>query len=319
MADTATWPSPDGVAPSLSATGARHRVQPAVLVVIAVSLFALSDVLAKVLSPTVPGLQLAWIRYLMIFGLAGALAVGGRTTTGALQLESASPLIQILRGLAQLGAVTLFILGLAHLEVGEATSVSFVTPVLVTLLSIPILGEVVRLRRWSALGLSLIGVVLVVRPDGGAFHPGIALPLGSAACGAIAVIVTRKLGAVDASRVTLFWSASVGLVALSLTAPLWMTAMTWREIGLGAVMGGVYALGQYLLIQAYARGEASLLAPFSYAQVVIATVLAVAVFGVWPGMVAIVGVGLIALSGVYTLLRERTVFRWRSLGWPAPR
>jgi drug/metabolite transporter (DMT)-like permease len=302
----AAWPSPDGLAPAVSATPPVRDWRPAVLLIAAVGLFAVSDVFAKLLSGAMPGMQIAAVRYVMVFGLAFALLRRVRQTG-----RSQAPAFQIVRGLAQLGAVLLFILGLGRLDVGQATAVSFVTPVLVTALSIPILGEVVRGRRWAALGLSLIGVLIVVRPGAGAFEPALALPLGSALCGAVAVILTRRLGTADAAETTMFWSAAVGLGALLLLSPLWLTGLDGRTLALAAAMGLAYAAGQYLLIRAYSAGEASLLAPFSYAQVIVANGLGALVFGVVPTLWALLGIGLIVASGAYTLWREHTLFTLR--------
>jgi drug/metabolite transporter (DMT)-like permease len=275
------------------------------LVVAAVSLFSLSDVLSKLLAAEMGALQVTALRYGFFLIVALALAARARAW------RSKRPALQVARGLTLLGSATLFILGLGRLGVAEATAVSFVTPVIITVLSVWLLKEQVRLRRWAALGIGLAGVLVVLRPGGEAFRAGALFPLGSALCGAAMVIVTRAIGGRDRPETTMAWSAILGAVLLAASAPVWFEPMDLRALGLGAVMGLLYAAGQYLLILAYSQSEASLLAPFSYAQLLTATALAFLVFGAGPDAVTLGGIGLIALGGVYTLYREGVLSRLR--------
>lgn len=277
------------------------------MAVLAVALFSASDVLAKMLSETLGSLQIAWIRYSMFSAVALAMLV----RAGRSAIRPRRPLLQSLRAVFLLGSATFFVVGLGHLGVAEATAISFVAPAFITALSIPLLGEVVRLRRWAALIVGLTGVLVVVRPGAGAFQPAAVYPLASALCGAVMVIITRRIGADDRTETTLFWSGAIGLLLLTLSAPLWFSSMGGRELGLGALMGLIYVGGQYLLIVAYSRGQASVLAPFSYAQLLIATALGVFIFGATPDALTLGGIGLIILGGGYTLYREGVLSRFR--------
>lgn len=308
-----TWPSPDGNPPlgegKPGAVAGGGETAAAFMVVGAVGLFACADLFAKPLSAALPAAQVAWIRYAVLLSAAVLLIRrrGGRW-------RAARPGLQALRGAALLGSGLLFILGLRHLGVAEATAISFVTPAFVTLLSILVLRESVKARRWSALLIGLAGVMVVVRPGGDAFQLAALLPLGSAACGAVMVVLTRKIGDGDAVETTLLWSAGLGFLALSAASPAFASAMTPLQVGQAIAMGGLYALGQYLLVAGYARGEASLLAPFSYAQVLFAAALAGVFFGAVPDRATAVGIGLILLGGVYTLYREGALARLRFRG-----
>lgn len=284
-----------------SATLTQPSTGPAIgLVILAVSLFSLSDVLAKQLSAHAPAMQVGWLRYVAFAAVAVLMAARARFRT----IVARRPGLQIARGLAVLGSGLLFILGLERLGVAEATAVAFVAPAFITGLSILVLKEVVGVRRWIAVGLGLAGVLLVVRPGGSAFQPAALFPLASALCGAIGVVVTRKMGADDRAETTLLWSALIGAGGLTLLAPLWIGPIGRAELGIGLAMGGLYGLGQYLLIQAYSGGEVSVLAPFSYAQLITSAVLGLAVFGHMPDGWALAGMGVIMLSGGYTLHRE---------------
>jgi Predicted permease, DMT superfamily len=270
-------------------------------VVLGVIALSGSDAFAKLLGAGLPAAEVTWLRYVVFTAAIVAVAA---MRPGA-SWRSRRPRLQVVRGLLVLGSAQLFVLGLGHLGVAEATAVAFVAPVLITLLSIPLLGEVVGRRRWTALAVGLIGVLIVVRPGAEAFGPGALLPLASAFLGALSVIAARKLGAVDAPTTTLLWSACVGLGGLTLAAPFWFEPLGARALLLGLAMGGLYALGQAALISAYSVAPASLLAPFTYAQLLSAALIGALAFDRYPDAVSLVGMGVIALSGAYTLLRER--------------
>ena len=309
----AAWPSPDGQPPAIevsSAEAGRVSGRAMLMIVGAVGLFACADVFAKLLSQSNSAPQVAWVRYAMLLLVAVLLARRKSATV----LRPRRPGLQALRAAALLGSGVLFILGLSRLPVAEATAVSFVTPMLVTILSVLVLNETVRLRRWAALIVGLIGVLVVLRPGGGALQPAVLFPLGSAACGALMVILTRRIGGDDPVETTLLWSAGLGFVALSLSAPLWIGPMPMSALGFAAGMGLCYAFGQYLLVKGYASGEASVLAPFSYAQVLFAAALGGWIFGDWPDQGSLIGIGLIVLSGVYLLSREGVLARLRIRG-----
>lgn len=270
-----------------------------------VTLFSLSDIGAKRLSETLPSLEITWLRYVMLSIVAVAFAVGG----GREVFRAAQPGLQLLRGVALLGSATFFLLGLSRLGVAEATAIAFVTPALITALSIPLLGEKVGWRRWSAVLLGLLGVLIVVRPGGDAFQAAALFSLASAACGAFAMIATRRLGPRTRARTTLLWSALTGLSLLTLTAPAWFEPPRPLELALALGMGIAYALGQLLMILAYRQAEASLLAPFTYVQLLTSTALAYVVFARIPDAATLTGIAVILASGAYTLVRERRVRR----------
>jgi drug/metabolite transporter (DMT)-like permease len=304
------WPGPDGLPPQVEASEEKTvaPLPPILMISGAVLLFSISDAFAKRLAADLAGVQIAWLRYLLFFGLALVLSLGDKRVPG----RSSQPLLQSLRALCLLLSASLFLLGLGRLPVAEATAISFATPAFVTLLSIPLLGEVVGRRRWTAVILGLVGVLIVVRPGAGTFTASALFPLGSALWGAMGVIVTRRIGDHDPLATTLLWSSGLGLAALTLGSPLWFEPMDWPAVATAIVMGILYAAAQMLLIVAYRRCEASFLAPFSYAQVLFATLLGFLVFGTLPDAVSLVGIALVAGSGAYTLQREGFLGRLRA-------
>lgn len=263
--------------------------------------FAAGDVSAKLLTASLPGVQVAWLRYLVfvILVVPTAFAMSGRRA-----LVAASPGMQTLRGLAVAASAMLFILGLTQLPVAEATAINFISPIFITALSIPMLGEKVGLRRWAAAAVGFAGVLIVVRPGTAGFSLAALLPMGAAMCWAVAAIVTRKLHA-ERSEVTMAWSALIGFAVLSAGVAFSWHPLTLREIGIGVAMGLFSTIGHWLVILAFKKAPASTIAPFSYVQLASAALLSFAIFGAVPEGMTFLGGAVIAASGLYTAHRER--------------
>ncbi len=290
-------------------------VLPAILLVLcAVVLFSLSDVLAKLLRQGLPAVEIAWLRYIVFAGFA-VLLTGRRRFAG---LRPRRPVLQVLRGLGLVGSAVLFISGLGYLPVAEATAINFVSPAFITALSIPFLGEVVGVRRWAAVLVGLAGVLIVIRPDPGALQAAAAFPLLSALCWAATIIITRRMGATDRTETTLFWSALTGLAVLTAMVPFDFVLPTPGQMGIALVLGLCASVGQYLVILAYRLVPASLLAPFSYAQILSSTGLGYLVFGAVPDRATLIGAAVVILSGLYTAHRERVRVRERGTSAPGP-
>jgi drug/metabolite transporter (DMT)-like permease len=263
--------------------------------------FAMGDVAAKVLTDTLPAIEVTWLRY-VVFCLVVVPAVF--VARGARAMHTPRLRLQIIRALAVAGSSVLFILGLGHLQVAEATAINFISPIFITALSIPLLGEKVGIRRWAAAAVGFLGVMLVVQPGGSAFQVAALLPIGAALSWAIAAIVTRLMSS-ERPEATLAWSAVIGLIALTAFVPFHWHTPTAGEIGLAVLMGGLSTMGHWLIILAYRKAAVSIIAPFSYVQLLFAGLLGFAVFGTVPGAMTLVGGFVIAASGLYTAHRER--------------
>jgi drug/metabolite transporter (DMT)-like permease len=187
------------------------------LVVTSTVFFAASDVLAKHLTDSLPAIQVAWIRFLVFCVLiVPAAAMAGR---GGNPLATGHPGIQTVRGFAMVGSAILFVSGLPHLPIADATAISFVAPIFITALSMWALREQVGVRRWSASVIGLLGVLMIVRPGSSAFQPSAALPIASAAVWACTVVMTRMMSETERPLTTLAWSALVGFGLLSALVP----------------------------------------------------------------------------------------------------
>jgi drug/metabolite transporter (DMT)-like permease len=264
-------------------------------------LFAVADTMSKYLSASLPVVEIQWIRYVLFLGLAILLA--RRMPLRALRPNN--PKLQIARGLLVTGSSVLFVFGVRQMSMAEATTISFLSPLLITILSIPLLGEVVGIRRWAAVLVGMAGVLIVVRPGTSGFQPAAFWGMASSFCWASALIITRKISTSDQATTTLLCSSAIGVLALTFLAPLgwvWPSAAQW---GLLTMLGLLSSLGQWMVILAHRQAAASLLAPFSYSQLIWAIGAGFLVFGVLPDQWTMAGAAVIVASGLYTAHRER--------------
>ncbi len=266
--------------------------------------FSLSDTMAKVLVGAIPAVEIAWIRYVVFTLMAlGPVIRGGRANARARQ-----PKMQILRGLGIVLSSVAFISGLAYLPMAEAAAVSFASPLFITLLAVPLLGEVVGVRGWAGVLVGFVGVMIVVRPGTGGFHPAAFLVLLSSLAWAISMIATRKMGGERASA-TVLWTAGSGLLVLTALLPFSLAAITWPQLGLAILLGMVASTGQWMAVLAYRHAAASVLAPLSYGQLIWSSTFGFLVFSTLPDEWTLIGAVFIIGSGLYTVQRERVRLR----------
>jgi drug/metabolite transporter (DMT)-like permease len=262
----------------------------------------LSDVTSKYLSATLPSIEITWIRF-VVFTLVMVPAMLPGSPLFA--LRTARPGLQVMRGVAMLGSSLLFISGLRFLPIAEASATSFVSPLLVTALSIFFLGESVGVRRWLATAVGLIGVLIILRPGSSAFHPAAFFPLVSALCWACMLIMTRIMSGREAVMTTMTYSAIVGLAILCALVPFVWVAPSWHDILFGILIGVASTAGQWIVVLAFRYADASVLAPFSYTQLLWVSILGFLVFGEVPDVWTVTGAVFVVASGLYTAHRER--------------
>lgn len=266
------------------------------LVILASIVFVISDVATKAIADWMPTLEIVWFRYLAY--AVFALGLMARRPSIPI-LRSPNIRLQIWRGIAAFGSATLFIASLIWLPVADATAINFVSPLLVIGLSAYWLGEPVGLKRWIASIIGFGGVLLIIQPGSAAFQWQAIFPILAALCWAFALVVTRRMSATDPARLTMAYTALIGLAAASVTLPLeWVTPPPgeWLLVLLVAVTA---TLGHAFTVIAFGYAPASLLAPLSYVQIVWATFLGYIFFDHVPGAVAILGMDLVVASGLY--------------------
>lgn len=262
----------------------------------------LSDVTSKYLSSSLPSIEITWIRF-VVFALIMMPAMIPGSPLYALKTDRRK--LQFVRGAAVLGSSLFFITGLSFLPIAEASATGFVAPIFVTALSIVFLNEVVGLRRWIATGVGLLGVLIILRPGTAAFHVAAFFPLVSALCWAFTLIMTRMLSGTERAITTMTYSSIAGVLIMSALVPFVWVTPTWQAIALGVFVGIASTAGQWIVVLAFRYADASVLAPFSYTQLVWVSVLGFFVFGEIPGVWTVVGAGFIVASGLYTAHRER--------------
>jgi drug/metabolite transporter (DMT)-like permease len=199
-----------------------------------------------------------------------------------------------------------FVYALRSLPLSTAYSIFFVAPLLITAMSVPLLGERVGPRRWIAIAVGLIGVLVLLRPTGeGMLSLASLAVLGAALAYAISAITVRLLARTDSTQAMMVWlMAMLAIGAGALAWPDWVPirgADLWLILGVG-VAGG---LGQYAITEAFRLGEASLIAPLEYTALVWGVLLDLSLWGVLPDAITWLGAAIIVASGLYLLRRER--------------
>ena len=270
-------------------------------VLMALMVFSGMDAISKLLVQEYSPILITWGRYVVNLVLllpfvlrAGVARVGGTDLA-----------MQVGRGIAMVGSAVLFVSGLSHLQLADAIAISFVSPLLVTALSIPFLGERVGIRRWAAVVTGFLGILIIIRPGSSAFDFASLFPLGSSACWAFGLVLTRRIGSNAPPMTTLLYTTAVSLLVLTIFLPWVWQPFDGRALVLVATMGVLSMGGQYFLLMGYMRGPASLLAPFSYTQIITSTFWGVVLFDAWPEHWTWIGGAIVVASGLYVFHRER--------------
>jgi drug/metabolite transporter (DMT)-like permease len=301
--DSAPIPLPEKKSAVRKAPARADRPFKGIALVLASTIFlGTSDVTAKYLSATLPSIEIAWIRFL-VFAVIMTPAMMPASPLYALQTNRLG--LHLMRGAALLGSSLFFISGLRFLPIAEASATGFVAPLFVTALSIIFLGEKVGLRRWIATGVGLVGVLIILRPGTGAFHPAAFFPLVSALAWACTLIMTRMMSGTERAVTTMTYSSIAGLLILSALVPFVWVTPTWHDIAFGIFIGVASTAGQWIVVLAFRYADASVLAPFSYTQLLWVSVLGFFIFGEVPDAYTITGAAFIVASGLYTAHRER--------------
>ncbi len=278
------------------------------LIVLAYTLFTGIDTSAKWLAAAgLPVLQIAFMRYFGHLVLAGAISLP-RQGLGVLRTRHLR--LEILRAVCLMGSTTLNLTAVTYLPLTATGSIMFTMPLMITALSMPLLGEHVGWRRWVAILVGFAGALVIIQPGTEAFHPAAILVFGAAFCTAIYFILTRKLSAYDSAATQQFYS---GLVATIVFAPIAISMWVWPSDPVSwtlfLLIGCFGFSGHQLGTIAHGYAPASVLAPFSYTQIISMTAASVIVFHQPPDIWMFVGAPIVVASGLYIWLRERQLQR----------
>jgi drug/metabolite transporter (DMT)-like permease len=274
------------------------------LMIATTAVFAAQDGISRHLAGEYNVYMVVMIRY-WFFALFVTALVARKP--GGLRRAMASPqwLLQSFRAVLLVLEIMVTVLSFVLLGLVESHAIFTSYPLIIAALSGPVLGETVGWRRWAAIGVGMIGILIILRPGAAVFSLTALIPLLAAAMFALYGLLTRFAARKDPAMTSFFWTGTVGAVAATLIG-VWfwelMARPDWGWMGLLCLTG---ALGHYLLIKTYEVAEASAVQPFAYFQLVFVSILAVTVFGEvveWPVML---GAAIVVGAGLFTFWRER--------------
>jgi drug/metabolite transporter (DMT)-like permease len=312
-----------GAGPNLPAQQTSAVTNAMILMIAAMMLAPLMDALSKLLSTRheVGPVTITWVRFV---GQAVLLffVIGWRI--GFAQVNGRHNVINLLRGMLVGAAVSIFFIALKYLPLADAIAIFFVEPLIVLLLSAMFLGERVGWRRVLAAVVGFGGALLIIQPTYADFGPVALLPLATATLFSVYLILSRKFGAADHPYTMQFWSGIGGVLTCSVfmligtvagvddmqfQLPLSNTVVLYL-----AAMILIATVAHLLIVIAFTRAEASILAPFQYLEIVTMTIAGYLIFGDFPTPLKWVGIAIIIGSGLYIFLRERSAYRTDAAG-----
>ncbi len=279
------------------------------LMLASIVFFVSLDSAAKILTETLPPLQIAWGRYVFSVVFLPFL-IRPRQLIPAFRTNR--PDLQAARSVILVSLTCAFFTAIRYIPLAEAVAIGFAAPFITSMLAIPVLGEKVGIRRWIAITIGFIGVLIVLRPGFEERHWAYFLPLGVAVGIAVYNVLTRLVNRYDSARTSMAYSNAAGTVVMSLV--VFTLPGQWAPLGtadwLTLALLGIFAMsGHFCLILAYRHAPVSALAPFSYSHLVLAMIAGFAVFGEVPDLATLAGVAVIAASGVYVFRREAIMRR----------
>ena len=270
--------------------------------------FAVQDGISRHLAAEYNVLMIVMIRYWFFAAFVIAIAI---RTQGSIRVAAATsqPFLQITRGLLLAAEICVMVFAFVKLGLIESHAIFASYPLLVAALSGPILGETVGWRRWTAIAIGFVGVLMILQPGVGVFSSYAVIPLTSAILFAIYGLLTRYAARRDKAATSFFWIGVVGAIGMTCVG-VWfwepMIGPDWIWMGALCITG---VTGHFLLIKTYEVAEASAVQPFAYLQLVFATSIGISIFGEKLESNVTIGACIVVAAGLFTLLRARRVNR----------
>lgn len=280
-----------------------HQGRAMLTMLVAVAMFAMMDAGLKQLSTHYPPFQVASLRGAASLPL---VLVWALWTGGVAPLLRVRWSLHLLRGVLGVAMMATFVYAVSKLPLSTTYSIFFVAPLLITALSVPVLREKVGPRRWAAIVVGLIGVIVLLRPTGEGMISLAALAvLVAAVMYAVSAITVRILARTDSTQSMMVWlMVMIALGAGALAWPEWV-AIRREDFWLIAFIGVAGAFGQYAITEAFRLGEASAIAPLEYTALVWGVLFDLTFWGVLPDAITWVGAAIIVASGLYLIRREK--------------
>ena len=273
------------------------------LMLLAMAVLPFLDVVAKFLGQQgVPILQIVWAR--LFFGALITLPFTLKLV-GARGIMPNMPLMHTARALLLISATGFFFWGLTYLSIADTLSIFFVQPLIVTMLSPLVLGEKFGIRRWLAVLIGFMGTLIIIRPGFQELNPGVFMALAAGLSLAIYMLMTRKISGSAPAMVTTFYTSLLGAIIMSAAVVFVWQPVSPEQWGFFVLLAFIANGGHYLIVKAYDYGEASLLAPLAYSEMIMAVAAGWYFFGDFPDVWTFVGVGVLIASAIYISIRER--------------
>ncbi|MDQ0456198.1 DMT family transporter [Rhizobium paknamense] len=274
--------------------------------IIAYTVFSCQDGISKHLGDSYSPVVVATIRYWAFAGFALVLA---SRAPGGLRaaVRSQRPVLQVLRGVLLGAQIVVSIWAFRYVGLAQSQAVFASGPIFVALLSVPLLGEKVGWRRWSAISVGLVGVLLILSPKADGFTPLVVLPLACALCGALYGILTRLVSRVDLPETSFFYMCMVGFAGSNLIAPFVFEGIAQKDWFWMLALCCTGIVGHFCLIKAYDNLSAVQVQPIAYWQLVLASLIAVVVFGESLKVNMVLGSLIVVAAGLFTVWREHVV------------
>jgi drug/metabolite transporter (DMT)-like permease len=288
----------------LSAGELAQRLRGIGLMLATAAMFACVDSSSKFATQAgVPTLEVVWARYAISLVVAAAIL---RPWKHPADYVTRRPMSQALRALFLLMSTTFNFIAIQHMQLSESAAINFVSPLVITALAGPILGEWAGWHRWAAVAVGFIGVLVVIQPTPGSFNPAVIASLANAAAYAGYALSTRMLSATETPSSMLVYASLVSTVVLLPALPATHLAVPSAPAALAMLICGTCgAFGHLFVIHAYRHAPAMVLAPFSYTQMLWMVVIGYLVFGDLPVPATLVGAAVIVASGLYILYRQQ--------------
>ena len=270
---------------------------------LAVSIFAVQDGISKHLGSAYPPIFITMIRYWAFAGFA--LFLASRTTGGLKQTASANSLfLQISRGVLLVSQIVVSVFAFSRVGLAQSHTIFAAAPLVVACLSVPILGEKVGWRRWSAIGVGFIGILIIINPLHASFDVKIVIPMISTTMFALYSVLTRLGSRSDTPETAFFYTGIAGAVAITVIGPFYWTEITLGDCFWMIVLCITGMSGHYLLIRAYTLLDAVAVQPIFYVQTVLVCIIGVFIFNEVMTLNMVVGSLIVIGAGGFTLWRE---------------
>lgn len=276
------------------------------LMVITTIVFASQDGLSKYLATEYNVYMVVMIRYW--FFAAFIMTISSRKPGGIKQVaKTKTPLLQIFRSLVLVAEMCVTVLAFTLLGLAETHAIFASYPLIIAMLSGPILGEHVGWRRWLAICVGFFGILIILNPGYGIFSPYALVPLAGAILFALYGLLTRYAGQYDKSSTSFFWTGTVGCIAMTAIGLNFWDPVSQADWSIMLILSASGMLGHFLLIKCYEVAEASAVQPFAYLQLIWASLIGVIIFGEKITTNVLLGACIIVGAGLFTLWRERKV------------